>query len=318
MRFKRSVHFTTDCFASVFKLLLYRVITGLIFYSLIFLILHLGLSFIMRSEELATLQGMLPEFVRTVATGDSAELTAFQESVHTALENFANLLGANMGSIIGSIIGVCAMYILQRFTNGLAIFAVGSTVNDRMSSYAHTRFANAYFLNIGKAALYQLVYVPLAFIYDLLSVLACWFLFFYIPTLFPAWEAAAILFSIGLTITVMVCLQALKLTIISAWMPAMIADGKSVLGALKETAEVRKDFTRRFGGYLTACYLIVFVNASFAVFTAGSGLLITVPLSFIFLIVMQFVNYYELKGKKYFTAKDVISGPDDDMPEQAE
>lgn len=322
MRFKRATTITVDCFSNVFKLVLYRVVTGVIFYSLVYLILTFGLSFIVKSAEFQTLTGLVKEFFRALALsltgGDASALTEFQTNFHSALLAFGSLLVANMGNIVGSVIGVCLMYLLQRIVNGIAQFAIAGIINDRMSSYAQTRFAVSYFRNLPRAALYQLVYVPLAFVYDVLSLAACWFLFFYMPSLLPSFGVLSVIVSVAFTMTAILVLQAVKLTFISAWMPAMIEGKKSVLGALKETMACRKDFARRLGGFLVACYLIVFVNVGFAFFTAGSGLLLTIPLSFLFLIVMQFVNYYETKGMKYFVAKDVISGPDDEKIDHQE
>ncbi len=320
MRFKRSFGLTVDCFSEVFKLLFYRVIVGVIFFSLVYLILHLGLSFIVHSAELEKIFSLIPEFFRalvlSLAEGNTEALPAFQTEFEAALKAFATLLGSNIGTIIGSVIGVCCMYIMQRIVNGLAQFAVAGTINDRMATYSHTKFAVSYFKNIGRAALYYVVYVPLAFVYDVLSLTACWLLFFYIPSLLPNYGVLGVLAAIALTMTAVILLQALKLTFISAWMPAMIADGKSLFAGMKISFS-GKDFMRRFGGYLVACYLIVFLNVGFALFTAGSGILLTVPLSFLFLLSMQFVNYYETQGKKYFIDKNAVAGTDDDRPEQA-
>lgn len=319
MRFKRSAGITLDCFSNVFKLFLYRLVTNVIFYSLVYLILSLGLSFIVKSAEFQELWGLVKEFFHAVAlsltSGDAAPLTQFQTDFHTALGGFAALLVANMGSIVGSVIGVCLMYLLQRIVNGLAQFAVAGVINDRMATYSHTRFAVSYFRNLPRAILYHLLYVPMAFVYDVSTLVACWFLFFYIPSLLPAFGVLSVLLAVSLTLAVVILMQALKLTVISAWIPAMLAGRKSVIGGLKETFVCGKDFWRRFAGFFIACYLIVFVNVSFAVTTVGSGLLITVPLSFLFLLTMQLVNYYETKGMKYFAARDVISGPKDVLEE---
>ncbi|MBR7186212.1 MAG: hypothetical protein IKD43_01825 [Clostridia bacterium] len=315
MRFKRAVNLTIDRFSSVFKLFLYRLVTDIIFYSLIYLILWYGLAFIMESNELAVLGSLIGDFFQAVAnallSGDFSALMEFQTLFHTALGNFIALLVANIGSIIGSVLGVAAMYLLQRFVNGLAVFAIGSTVNDRMSVFAKTRFSVSYFRNIGKAALYQLLYVPFSFAYDLLSVLVCWFLFFYVPSFLPIWGVLSVVLAIGLTVTMMIILQAFKMTIVSGWMPAMIVGGMSVTDALKDAFKARKGALHRFAGFLVACYLIVFVNVGFALCTAGSGVFLTVPLSYLFLLSMQFVNYYEAKGKKYFVDRNTIAEPEE-------
>lgn len=319
MRFKHSVSLTCDQFANVFKLFFYRIVTSLVFYSLIYLILRQGVSFILKSEELATLRSQFSGFLHAITLSaidnDPTAVQEFQLTFHSALMDFFALLGNHIGTIIGSVIGVAIMYILQRFVNGIANFAIGSLVSDRMSVHSRTRFAVAYFRNIARAALYYLFYVPVAFVYDLLSVVACWFLFFYIPSLLPNWGVLSLLAAVAFTMTALICLQALKLTLVSSWMPAMIADGKSLRGALRETAQIKKDFWRRLSGFIVACYVIVVMNVVFAACTAGSGLLLTVPLSFMFLIVLQFVNYYESNGKKYFLAKNVIWEGDEDEPE---
>lgn len=314
MRFKRSVSITEREFSRVFQLLLCRLIVGAVFFSLTFLILHLGLGFILESAELKAIRDLVPEFFRQLAfslmEGDSAVLTDFQATAHEAFLGFMGLLGTHLGNIVGSVIGVFLMYLIQRFVNGLAQFAVAAAVNDRMASFSRTRFSAAFFKNLGKAALYELVYVPLAFLYDTLALLASWFLFFFLPSLFSTWGIFAAVISVSLTMTALILLQALKLTLISAWMPAIIAGGKGVFAAFAESIKGGKDFLRRFGSFLIACYLIVFVNVGVAICTLGSGILITVPLSFVFLIVLQFVNYYETAGKKYFLSRDVIAEND--------
>ena len=48
-----------------------------------------------------------------------------------------------------------------------------------------------------------------------------------------------------------------------------------------------------------------------ALFTFGSALLITVPASYFLFICEQYVNYYTMKGKKYFlTYEKIATNPD--------
>ena len=172
-------------------------------------------------------------------------------------------------------------------------------------------FSAAYFRTVGKAMLYQVIYVPIAFVYDVLSIAACWFFFFFAPSLLPSWGVVTVLIAVCVTVTALICLQALKMTFISAWMPAVIAGGMKVGEAMKYSFRSVKSFGRRFAAFLVAIYLIVAVNAIAAVFTVGSGLLLTVPLSFQLLLAMQFVEYYEDNGKKYFVSYSKIAGGDD-------
>ena len=53
------------------------------------------------------------------------------------------------------------------------------------------------------------------------------------------------------------------------------------------------------------------MNVVAAIATLGSALLLTVPLSYIFLLSVQFVHYYQNAGKKYFVSLNKIVGKED-------
>ena len=308
MRFRNAFHITIDNFSSAFKMLLYRLVVAVITFSLVYVILRLALDTIVQSAEVATIRSMIGDFFHALFGGDSAGLQAFQDNFHTALANFLSLLARNGGAIAGAVVGVCLMYLLSRFLNGLCLFALAGAMNDRMSLFARTSFSASYFKNLGKAALYEVIYVPLAFVYDALSVLACWFFFFYVPSFLPSWGILTVILSLCLTVTLIVCLESLKMTLVSVWIPAVISGGKRVGEGLKEALTAKKGFWRRFASYLAAVYIIIAMNAMFALFTIGSALFITVPLSFLFLVALQFVHYFEDRGKKYFISVHDIAG----------
>lgn len=311
MRFRNALRISIDNFSSVFKLLLYRVITGIVFFSLVFVILKLALNVVTASAEMHALKELVGVFFRSIATGDGERLHGIGDEFAAALKDFLLMLGRNSGSIAGAIVGVCVMYLCSRFLNGLAVFAIGNTVNDRMSVFARTSFSSAYFNNIGQAALYQIIYVPLAFLYDAVSLGVCFLLFFYVPSFLPNWGLFSVFIGMFFAVTAMVCLEALKMAVISGWIPAMIADGKSAGAGLKGCFTEGKGFAQRFAAFLVAVYLIVVVNVLCAITTFASALLLSVPLSFLFLLALQFVNYYQQNGRKYFVSLHKIEGMGD-------
>ncbi len=308
MRFRRALDITVGQFSSVFKLLLYRLATGVVFFSLSYVIIRYGLVQIVESAEIASLQTLAQEYLHALVTANAGALEALPLQFSDALKAFFRLLGGNIGSIAGAVVGIALLYVLGRYFNGLALYALGGGVHDRMSAYSRTSFASTYFRTLGQASLYQLVYVPLAFVYDVLSLLACALLFFYIPSLLMNWSVLSVLLSLSLSLALVLCLQALKLTVASSWMPAMVADGMKVGAALKDTRTHGKSFLRRYGGFLAACYGIAVFNVVCALATLGSALLLTVPMSYLFLIAMQFVNYYGDKGRKFFLSDGTVAG----------
>ena len=71
MRFRNSVHILIDNFVNVYKLLLYRLVTSCIFFSLLYVVLDLGLYSIIHSTELGEIFRLIGEFFRAIATGNS-------------------------------------------------------------------------------------------------------------------------------------------------------------------------------------------------------------------------------------------------------
>lgn len=318
MRFRNAFRIMTDNFSNVYKLLLFRLISGLLFFSLGYVIISLGLHAIVNSAEAHNIVRLLKEFFKQLTTGSNWEtIASYRDEIFVAVRDFLALIGANVGSIVGAIIGIVAIYLLAKFINGTSTFAIGSIINDKMSAYAKTAFGAAYFQNLGRSALYQIFYVPISFVYDALSLLGCWFFFLYAPSFLPTSGFLTVLIGISLSITAYVCLQALKLTFISRWMPGIITGNKRVAESGAESFKAIKGFSGRFSTYLLAIFVIVAVNIMFGLFTLGSFLLITIPASYIFILCLQFVHYYEDTGKKFFLSFRKISGADD-LPETME
>ena len=309
MRFRNAIHITIDNFASVFKLLLYSILTGAVFMSLSYLIIRFGLDGIITGSPTQAVKELIKSFLKALVTGDSAWIhDTFRESFKEAWANFVDLIKSSTGAITGTLIGVALMYLLSRFVNGIGRVAVAGTMNDRMSTFSRTSFGGSYFKNIAKGALYEVVYAPLMFLYDALMIAFCWFCFFRLPAWLSISGWFAVLLSLMFTLTAIACFEALKMTLISAWLPGMIADGKKFTVAFRESLCAKKHFGRRFASFLVAVYLIIVVNVLFALCTFGSALFITIPMSFVFLLALQYVQYYEDNHKKYFISSRTIMG----------
>ncbi|MBO5045498.1 MAG: hypothetical protein J6C93_01335 [Clostridia bacterium] len=305
MRFKNAFSVLIDNYGNVFKLLLYRLITGVVFFSLAYVIVSLNLRGIVNSAETGEVIALIKEFLSALTSGQTDYLQGFNETFMSAVKNFLIMLQGRIGTIVWSVVGLVFIYILSRFFNGLGVFTVGSAIDDRMQTYAHTKFSSSFFMDFGRAALYQVVYVPLVFVYDVLSILACWFFFFYALSFLP------LLMSIILVVTSLVCLQAVKLSFVSAWMPAIVTDKQRVFPAMKKSFRALRGFSKRFASYLVTIYLVIIVNVIATICTLGSGLLLSVPTSYVFLLCLQYVHYNEDEGKKYFLSYHKIADSHD-------
>jgi glucan phosphoethanolaminetransferase (alkaline phosphatase superfamily) len=170
-----------------------------------------------------------------------------------------------------------------------------------MALQANTSFIRSLIKNLGKAALYNIIYVSMTFVYDLICVVIVYSLFFLLLSFLP------ILIKIFLFVTVIVVLTANKLTFTCDWLPSLIY-GKS-----NNRQAIAKSFSRKgkrtaniFSNYLVLTIIILGLNVAALIFTFGAGFLITLPASYLLLISFQFINYCDDNGINYFTDKNTI------------
>ncbi len=311
MKLRNALRILMDNFSNTYKFLLYRVVTGALFIGLIYAVLNIGLHIIFTSAEIKQIAGLIGEFFEALVSGNTSYLETFRETFMQACTAFIALLGENVGSIVGSILLICLLYLVSRFLNGLALFAFGSILNDKMSLYTKTSFSAAYFKNLGRAMLYHVIYVPVSFLYDLLVLAFCWFVFFFTPSLLFGWSIVSVLVGLSISIAAFLCLQTLKMTIVSAWVPATIAEKNGVIGGLKTCLKgTGKDFGGRFSNFLLSIYVIFILNIVCGLCTLGSALFISIPASYLFLLCLQFVCYYNDQNKKYYISFRTIEGED--------
>ena len=304
MRFRNTLTLFTENFKNVSRVLLYKIVVGVICTALYALLILPQLEQIFTSAEWEMLLGdfrtLLAEFMPGHASGDTFEGLR-DEIVNGSLPAFGALVWTMAGSIIGRAILCIVVYLVQRYLDTLCYFTVGSITNDRMTTYAETPFWQAFVANLGKGAKYGLVYVPIAFLIDVVIVLLVGLIFAFL-------KVGLALF---LAMTVLALGQACKLTWTSAWMPAITSDHMTLKQAMRSIRkEERKQHNRSFAMYLTLVYAIIVVNALAVVFTLSSGLLITIPASYVLLICAQYVNYFTVKGKKYFVTFEDIATND--------
>ena len=305
MRFRNSIRLLMENFKNVYKILIYQLVVSLITTALS---VAFVLPEILHIWDSAALQEVLAdgkEFLTAFFELNSTELNHWKEQLFGAngsVKGLLNLLSAMRLEIILTIIGCVFVYLLKRFTDTLCYFAIGSILNDKMATYAETGFGTAYISNLGKASLYALVYVPVVFLFDVITLAACYVMLRFLPVF-------AALF---LSATLIVVCQSLKLTFTSPWLPAMTADNKPLREAVRYKNDIEKRQTSKvFSTYLVTVYVVIILNIIAAVCTFGSALLVTIPASYLLFICEQYVNYYTMKGKKYFiTYERIETNPD--------
>lgn len=309
MIFKNAFHLLVDNFLLNYKFLLYKLVVILITLALSAAILYPTLNTVLGGQPFADMQILLHDFVKALTSGNTEFLQGFGDQFQEKITALAMYIGEKTPNIVFFSVAVVLIALISRFLSGMGNFAFGCLLNDRMSSYAKTSFFAAYIGNLGRSALWYVVYVPLTFVYDLAVIAVCYVVFLLLLGIISVGVIASIA-ALMISVALLVAAQAVKLTLYNDAVPALVTDKLSLRAALKKSFSFTKErFANLFSTYLVTCLLILCINVLFAVSTFGAALLITVPMSYLMLICIQFAGYYSYGQRKYFLGKDKIVEP---------
>lgn len=302
MLFRNAIRLLLENFKNVYKIMLYKFIVSLVAGALCCAMILPELLDIWNSQPMDNLFAGVRGFLVALFDADQAALSTVKNEIIIAGKEVVELIAKKATGITLAAVGCVVVYLLRRVADTLCYFTVGSTLNDRMSTYSETHFFTAFVANLGKAFVYALVYVPVVFLFDVVTIGLVAFLIY----------SLNVLPGLFFGITLIVLMQALKLTFTGLWMPAMTADNKRLREAFRYANKTeRKQRTKAYATYIAGVYTVIIFNVIAALCTFGSALILTVPTSYMLFICLQYVYYYTIKGKKYFITYDKIaSNPD--------
>ena len=305
MLFKNALRVLAENFKNVYKFALYKIVLSLLAISLCTAILYPQLSGIFSSSEMVKFSSDIKDFFGAFFSVNADKLEMAKQSLlqeDGSLQMLLSLIASKSTGIIVACIGCVIVYFIGKFFDSLGCFAIGVSLNDKMSAYAETGFFGGLFTRFGRACKFAILYASVSFGFELACLAVLIFLL-------SACKSALV--AVFLSITLIVLLQTLKMTIAGNWLPAMVSDDETLPTSMHKVNKRRYFFWKMFSTYLVACYTVLILNVSSAVFTFGSALLLTLPISFMLFICVQFVSYYTVCGKKYFVSFNSIeTNPD--------
>ncbi len=315
MLFVNAFRLLIDNFSLTFKYLLYKLIIGAVCIGLAAALIVPNVSFLFESAELSSLSALIKDFLQALVSGDTEFLNGFPSRFKDAVSSLGELISAQTGRLVFVVVSAVVVLLLYRFLSGLGNFVLGGLIDDKMSSYAKTPFSASFIKNLGKASLWQLIYVPVTFLYDA-AVLALCYVFFLILLNIISFALFATAIALMLSVTLFLASQAVKLTLFNGIVPAVVSGRmrlSAAIGAgLKESC---KHFGSLFATYLVTGLIILWAGASGALCTFGAALVLIVPMAFLMLVCIQFVSHYTFGKKKYFLAEDKIVSPKEEKEE---
>ena len=315
MNFKHTFHVFVDNFSIVYKHLLYGLIVTAIGVGLFCAVIVPAMNNIMGTVQYATLRECINKLWVSISNLETETLHEDLLAFRSSVKEFVKMFGAEKESLFA----LCAVlltvaYLIYRFLMGIGNYTTGALISDRMTLQAKSPFIGTMIKNLGRACLYNVIFVPVTFIYDVFTIVIMWALFFKWLHFLP------ILVRIFLFATVLIALVALKLAFTVNWLPSLIqgkeSNRKAFLRTFKKSVSKKtiKDFGYTYSTFLVMTLIILALNVSALVFTFGAGLLITVPASFIMLISFEFVTYYNSNGLKFFIGSGSVVGPKKETP----
>lgn len=309
MLFKNAFHLLVDNFSLNYKYLLYKIIISAIAVGLAAALIVPNVAFLFSSAELDSLIELVKQFLRALVSGDVEFLNGFPSRFKDCIQALGDLIVSRTGSVVFVCVAAVVVILIYRFLSGMGNFVFGGLIDDKMSSYAKTPFTSSYIKNLGRAALWQVIYVPVTFVYDV-AVLAICYVFFLVLLNVISFTLLATGAALMLSVALFLVAQAVKLTVFNSMVPAMVSEKAKLSEAFKTGfAHCKKHFGSLFSTYLVTSLIILCMCVGGSLCSFGAALLLIIPMSFIMLICIQFVSYYTFAGKKYFLTEDKIVQP---------
>lgn len=306
MKFKHTFHVFVDNFSITYKQLLYRLIITVAALALGVTCLYPFVKDFINSEALNLFTANLKNFIFGFLDGKVNTISAASSSIKEAYGQFIELLKTRITELVLMGLLLLVLYIVQKWFAGLGNYATAVLINDKMALRAKSPFVGTLISHLKEAAIYNLIYVPLTILYDILIYSLLFVVLFFMLNGIQFFLINMFLFSL---MTVMAA--ALKMTLTCDWLPALIR------GKMNNRNAIKYSFTRNgkntlniYSNFIVLVLLIMAGNVAAAIFTMGVGALLTIPASYVILICFEFVNYYDREEIRYFVDKNTIIKPD--------
>lgn len=310
MKFKHAFHVFVDNFSVIYKQLLYRLVILIVSGAICIAGVYPFIRTLINSAQFNNLVDGINGFINNLLNGQVTELASLSEKVQTAYAELIELLNTKLSQAVLSGLLLLLIVVIAKWFMGLGNYATASVINDKMALRAKQPFLGTLIRNLKSASVYNAVYVPLSVLYDLIVVVATFFLFLVLLNNVVYFLICLFLFVLAVVFAITV-----KMTFTSDWLPALIRGKMKQREAIKYTFSRKGKNTFNVMSNFAVIVLIIFaLNVAAFLLTLGAGLLITVPSSYAIIICFELVNYYDREEIKYSIDKNTIISPAKERP----
>lgn len=308
MKFKHAFNVFIDNFIVTYKVLLYRVIILIFSMCLYTAVILPFIHSISGTTQVIELTEAIRDFGSAFVNLDFVALEEAWHSIRDAFDQLLQLLRARVGSIVLTVVILILVYLIQRFLSGLSNYTAGALINDKMAMRADSSFIGTLIKNLGKASLYNAIYVPLSLVYDIIIFTVMTAIVIGLMN-----ANAPLLLLIAMFSTCITFLFVIKMALTTDWLPALVYGKMTNRGAIMYSLNYKannKNFLAVLSNYVVLVLVIFALNVAAVFLTFGAGLLLTMPASYVLLISFEFVNYCDNNEIKYFMDKNTVVKPE--------
>lgn len=290
MAFKNALKIMINRFGLVWMLLLYISVLAVVLVSL-------SMAFMVPIYR-ALLGGGIMEKIADLMTGIlSGEsinewFLRVREIMNAVSDLFAENAVLRLSSALWLVLVVVFAY---RFLLGLYELPILAVIDGAMSSNATISFGGQLIAKLTLSCRFTLVKMLYTVAFDAI-ITAIMLLMSGLLDI-----SVVSVFAPFLIVLAYILLISLRYTFMAMWAPRIAEGGEGIFSAFSFSVRgAIKNFGSVFAYFTVAWVLIIAVNAFIGIFTLGAGLLLSVPMSMLFVCVLNMTLYYGKNGKRYY------------------
>ena len=301
MPVKHSLNILICKYGVVFKMIAYYAILMLLLVSIAAGILAPIFSEMTAEIQETGVYDQLRLFFREFIQGDSSLIDTFQ-AIGVTVGTIIDIVKHNNTAVINGIIVICVFAALYIYLLSFANLVCGDVVNNFMNSNSRFGFISNFIYNIGRSALYGLLYMVTYMPATLIGIMLTYFIGYGLA------KGGALLIVFPLCVLIFLVWQSLVLTVFAGWLPAIVVDKQKVGKALVEGP---KKLFRNFGYCWMSVFVTMFLSFIFVsactVFTFGIGFVIAFPTAVVAVKILELVLYYNANGYKFYETDKTVT-----------
>lgn len=309
MKFKHAFHILVDNFSVTYKQLLYRLVIYIVAALIAWGILTPFIRDFINSEALNDLLTNVKTFIWDFLSGNVLSLEPVSKNIIEAYDQLIHLFQTRISEIVLTGLLLLTLLIVEKWLTGLGNYTTAVIINDKMLLRTTSPFIRTLISHFKEAALFNLIYVPLSVLYDLIVAAGLFVTLFFMIRGIQFFFVSVFIFAL-----IMVLAIAIKMTFTCDWLPALIRGKMGQRKSIKYAfSQKNKKTFNVFSNFVVILIMILAVNLLALFFTFGVGLLLVLPASYVIIISFEMVNYYDREELRYFLDKNTIIKPEKEL-----